>query len=238
MDLQCYIAMTAEEIRLAKELPTHIAWMACHFSPYGTGITNLPTNIPKDAMIILNDRTPPAGHDRYRISDQLNAIDCSCYLLDFQLPDVRESETLISHLYKNLQKPVAVSECYHYCTSGPVLINIPLHKRLTDVIKQYQDREVWLEAVTDQHAISVCRDGSTEIPFKENPENPYFHAHALHCKYQIQLSENNAIFQFKRDLSHVQSLLENAQKNNIKKAVGLYQQLHLNMNKSTDGQNT
>ena len=42
-----YFAMTAAEIRGCSALPAGIAWMACHFSPYGTGLSNLPPELPE-----------------------------------------------------------------------------------------------------------------------------------------------------------------------------------------------
>ena len=49
------LAMTAAELGAAP-LPSHPAWMACHFSPYSTGLTNLPPKLPQDSLLILNDR--------------------------------------------------------------------------------------------------------------------------------------------------------------------------------------
>ena len=42
MAIRQYLAMTAAEMTQAGSLPRHAAWMACHFSPYSTGLTNLP----------------------------------------------------------------------------------------------------------------------------------------------------------------------------------------------------
>lgn len=63
MEIPLFLAMTAAEFRIAAEIPAHPAWMACHFSAYGTGISNLPRELPAGAMLMLNDRTPICGHD-------------------------------------------------------------------------------------------------------------------------------------------------------------------------------
>jgi hypothetical protein len=68
-----------------------MAWMACHFSPYGTGLSNLPPNLPANAMVILNDRTPIHGHDSKEILCQLNNLTPHCLLLDFQRQAVEET---------------------------------------------------------------------------------------------------------------------------------------------------
>ena len=62
MVLPMNLAMTAAEMSSAAPLPEKIAWMACHFSAYSLGITNIPASLPKGAMLILNDRFPCQGH--------------------------------------------------------------------------------------------------------------------------------------------------------------------------------
>ena len=57
MGISHYLAMTDGEIANADEIPKHLAYMACHFSPYTTGITQ-PPQLPPQAMLILNDRIP------------------------------------------------------------------------------------------------------------------------------------------------------------------------------------
>ena len=42
MVIRPFLAMTAAEIRANPDISSPIGWMACHFSPYGTGLSNLP----------------------------------------------------------------------------------------------------------------------------------------------------------------------------------------------------
>ena len=83
MAIPLYLAMTAREFRICKTVPANMAWMACHFSPYGTGLSNLPTSLPPGSMIILNDRTPICGHDPELIAAQLKELLKSCMLPAF-----------------------------------------------------------------------------------------------------------------------------------------------------------
>ena len=46
MAITPFLAMTAAEFRKKEDLPDKIAWMACHFSPYGLGLSNLPQRLP------------------------------------------------------------------------------------------------------------------------------------------------------------------------------------------------
>ena len=116
MAIHTYLAMTAAEFAATENLPEHVAWMACHFSPYGTGLSNLPHSLPPGSLLILNDRIPIYGHDPNRIGQQLlesaEIIHCSGLLLDFQRADVEESLRLAAHLISALPCPVAVSDCY------------------------------------------------------------------------------------------------------------------------------
>ena len=105
MAIRSFLAMTAAEFATAGTLPEYVAWMACHFSPYGTGLTNLPPTLPPGSLLILNDRIPICGHDPERIAGQLlqtaETTQCTGVLLDFQCAseeNVRLAEYLISTL--------------------------------------------------------------------------------------------------------------------------------------------
>ena len=45
MGLPLYLAMTAAELSAAEALPRKMAYMACHFSLYGTGLSNIPEQL-------------------------------------------------------------------------------------------------------------------------------------------------------------------------------------------------
>ena len=74
MVLPLYLAMTAAEMYAVSSLPEKVAWMACHFSCYGTQLSNCPDSLPEGSMLIVNDRTPPAKHDPQRIIQQLTQL--------------------------------------------------------------------------------------------------------------------------------------------------------------------
>ena len=66
MAIAPFLAMTGAEMRNNSVLPDKIAWMACHFSPYGTGLSNLPKNLPAGSLLMVDDITPPHGHDPHQ----------------------------------------------------------------------------------------------------------------------------------------------------------------------------
>lgn len=237
MDLQCYIATTAEEMRTLSKLPTHPAWMACHFSPYGTGIINLPRGLPQDSMVILNDRIPPSGHNKSLIADQLNSIQCSCYLLDFQVPGIRETEEIAVFLTERLEKPVAISEAYQHCSKGPMLLNLFPHQSLSTSIKTLGNRDIWLEVTTDTESLTVSKTDCNWDYLPASDTALFRHTSIrLHSQYEFRIHDDCAKFLLKRDIPQIRSLLKEADRLHIKKAVGLYQQLQFALeNVSTDG---
>ena len=50
MAIKGYLAMTAAEIAAAGAPAYGLAYMACHFSPYGTGLVNLPRELPEGRL--------------------------------------------------------------------------------------------------------------------------------------------------------------------------------------------
>ena len=91
MAIAPFLAMTAAEMHSCASLPEKVAWMACHFSPYGLGLSNLPKTLPPGSLLMMDDITPPQGHDPDLIAAQLEEcvqkFQCSGVLLDFQRTD-------------------------------------------------------------------------------------------------------------------------------------------------------
>jgi hypothetical protein len=138
MALPLYLALTAGEFQNCSPLPEHTAWMACHYSPYGLGLSNSPRQLPEGAMLILNDRTPPLGHDPDIILHQLQDLEAAIHykyiLLDFQRPDSPENAAVAKALTSALSCHVGVSELYAQELECPVFLppvppHIPLREQ-------------------------------------------------------------------------------------------------------------
>ena len=145
MDLRHFLAMTGGEFALCPEKPANLAWMACHFSPYGTGLSNLPQALPKGSMLILNDRIPICGHDSQQIAEELaqaaEAMECDCVLLDFQRADNDETAAVVDAVLQTVGQPVGISDLYAAGLSCPVFLSAPpLTVTLTDHTAPWQDR--------------------------------------------------------------------------------------------------
>lgn len=231
MALQCYLAMTCAEFNAAAVLPEHIAWMACHFSCYGTGLSNLPGTLPEGSMVIVNDRTPVQGHDPGFILEQLIQLyevrKPSCFLLDFQRPEVKEAAGIARVLAEGLPCPVGVSDLYAGGLDCSVFLPPPaLHVPLEAHLAPWKGRRIWLEAAPDAQTITVTAEGSRYAPADiESLDEPVFEDKALHCRYHTEIAGTAALFHLLREKEDLAALLADAERLGVTQAVGLYQQL-------------
>ena len=232
MAIRRYFAMTAAEIRGNPLLPPGTAWMACHFSPYGTGLSNLPRDLPPGALLTLNDRTPIHGHDPERIAGQLadvvTSLGCWGVLLDFQRPGVEETAALAGHLAQALPCPVAVSDLYARELNCPVFLSpVPADMALGDYLAPWQGREVWLDLALDGEVITLTEKGAAAAPLLPGTVlEGGQQEETLHCHYQIALSDSDAKFSLWRTAEDLERLLAEAEELGVTTAVGLYQELH------------
>lgn len=231
MDIKCYLAMTAAEFAAAAVMPGHMAWMACHFSSYGTGLSNLPRKLPEGSMVIVNDRTPPNGHDPDLITQQLLQLaqeqSIACFLLDFQRSDMEENLRLAQQLTRDLPYPVGVTELYAKALDCAVFLSAPApHCALETHLAPWAGREIWLEAAIETEQVTVTERGSKFVHLPDTDlTEPVFLEDTLHCRYRIDLMEDRVVFTLRRGRQEAAALLAQAQKLGVNQAVGLYQQL-------------
>jgi hypothetical protein len=229
MGISRYLAMTKAEMAsssLQKEEKT--AFMACHFSPYGTGLSNLPTFLPPDAMLILNDRTPICGHDPIRITQEVTEVverfSCGCVLLDFERLGFPETQALCECLVSSLSCPVGVAAEYGKDLDCPVFLPpMPLDVTMEAHLAPWQGREVWLDIAPDAARISVTKDGSTYTPLSDSfAQTDAFEDAALHCYYHTEILQDRIDFYLRRNWK---AQILDAERRGVTKCVGLYQQL-------------
>lgn len=231
MSINCYLAMTAAEFSSAQTLPPHIAWMACHFSCYGAGISNLPPTLPQNSIVILNDRTPICGHDPDLIADQLTQLAAMHgiygFLLDFQRPDNPETYALTKHLLQALPCPVGVSDSYAKEFDCPVFLPpLPVHIPLEKALTPWIGREIWLELAPTEEIMTVTKDGCNIAPCQTALEPPLFTEENLHCHYKINIESDRVMFKLSRNKSMLYSMLNETEKFGVTLAIGLFQQLN------------
>ena len=230
MLLPLNLAMTQSEIADAASLPAQVAWMACHFSPSGQGLINLPAALPEGAMLILDDSIPYRGHSvdivLETLADLISNLHCRGVLLDFQMPENEESAALTAALVDTLPCPVAAPPEYAKELTCPVFLPpAPLHMPLDKYLLPWADREIWLEAALCQEQIIVSKKGTTfsddfiELPVKS------FDCHKLCCRYTIKVREDHIVFTLFDTIETLEKKLALASSLGVTRAVGLYQEL-------------
>lgn len=200
--------------------------MACHFSPYGTGLTNFPRQLPPKSLLILNDRTPVCGHDPNRIATQMaelvSSLDCAGILLDLQHPGVAETAKIVTAICEAAPCPVAVSEYYCQESSCAVFLSPPLHISLAEYLAPWQDKEIWLEAATEEAEFVVteagCRCGPLPCPTGDFPHS----APGAFSRYHIAVEKKSISFSFQRNQEDIAQMAAEAE--NVRCMVGLFQQ--------------
>lgn len=228
MVLQLYLAQTAAEMA-GNPISERAAYMACHFSPCSSGISNLPGALPKGTLLILDDSAPMDGHDPERIVMQLSEWVSQHrpdgLLLDFQRPDIPGQRELAKRLCGALPCPVGVSELYGEGLPCPVFLPpVPPDRPLSEYLAPWQGREVWLEAALDGVMLTLGESGCTAAPLCDFPENGLTDE-ALHCHYTIETEANTAVFRLWRTREDLDRLLAGAESQSVTKAIGLWQEL-------------
>lgn len=231
MAIDWILAMTAAEIRANSTLPPKIGWLGCHFSPCGTGLSNLPEALPPGSLLILDDLVPIHGHDPERIAAQLREVmgrlECECLLLDFQRPGEKDTAELAKVIVDAFPRQVCVSEPYADALDCPVFLTpVPPDVALEEHLAPWKGRKVWLDTAPDGQVITLTRSGAERAPLTrwDAPECPHYDE-TLHCHYRIDLSPDRAIFTLQRTKEDLQALLTAAHALGVKTAVGLYQEL-------------
>lgn len=227
MPIMPYLALTVEEFRRAV-VPAKCGWMACHFSPYSTGLTNLPQSLPGNALLILNDRTPIHGHDPERVGAQLEQavrrLRCRAVLLDMQRTGSEETAALVRHLAGALPCPVVISEGYAVNGHPVFLPPVPCDVPVKDYLAPWKGQEIWLEAALDGTTLHLTEAGCTCLPLEQTAEKA-FEDKALHIHYAIEENADSVDFHLHRTADDLHALLEEAEALGVKESVGLYQEL-------------
>lgn len=230
MPIPRYLAMTAAEMAGCTALPRQTAWMACHFSSGGNGLSNLPRWLPADSLLILDDSIPMQGHDLQQIAVELGAcleqLQCVSLLLDFQRAGEEQTRKLVEHLCETLPFPIIVSDAYAEGLNCGVFVSpTPPDEAMASRLSPWQGREIWLDTTMEGLEILLTEDGAkaTPLPPWERPDGGFEEKH-LHCHYRISLGKNSALFTLWRTKADIEALLSEAEALGVTAAVGLYQE--------------
>ena len=231
MPTNLYLAVTGAEFRSASVLPSPIAWMACHFSPYSTGLSNIPDELPEGSVLMLNDITPIQGHDPQTVQDQLfsalNKHHCDALVLDFQRHPSPQTQALTEVLTRSPPCPVVVSVQFAEGLPCPVLLPpCPAHVSLAEHIAPWSGRDIWLEISRGMEAIAITASGASvsSQPFSVQ-EGAGFSEETLHCHYRCEADPSQIRFSLWRTDEDIRDLCLDGTSMGIQGFLGLYQEL-------------
>lgn len=230
MKIPRYLAMTAAEMEKTVPLPRFCGYMACHFSPYGTGLSNLPRFLPPGAVLMVNDRIPYFRHNTAHITDQLQAaaqaLEIRAVVLDFQREGVAPVQRLGAALSGALPCPVVVSQKYARELEGPVLLEpCPHTLPLGEHVSRWQGRELWLDLAVDAMTLTVTRDGTTTVPAPSGEIPAGGHREGqLHCHYSIEANPHAVRFTLWRTAEDLEELAAEAETLGVQALMGLYRE--------------
>jgi len=163
-----YLAMTADELASVSP-PEQLCYLACHFSPYGFGLCNIPDTLPPGAMLCVNDRIPIQSHDPALVASQLaravDVLEAESVLLEFR----RGGDVFVDAILRELSCPVGVWEGDAQGRGCPVFldcpeVNVPIDRHLAP----WQGREIWLEEHKPSAALrsrKTVAPSATGMPF-------------------------------------------------------------------------
>ena len=228
MAIPLYLAMTASEFSQCQDFPAYTAWMDCQFSPNGSGLSSLPSQLPKGALLILNDRTPVQGHDpkqiRQTLAETVSSLNCCAVLLDMQRPDCCETRKIIQELLA-LPCPVCVSDIYAKSLECPVFLPpVPLTCTPDAYFSPWKGREIWLDVAVQSSVYTVTERGCQNFNCEATGDYPFTDEH-LYCHYRLELEKDSAKFYIQRTKADIANLLEHSSVYGVRAAVGLWQEL-------------
>lgn len=224
MKTMLYLAMTAQELTLFSN-PALSAYMACHFSPYDPGLTNLPESITADSMVILNDRIPFLHHDCRLIASQLASLPCESLLLDLQNTEPEQAKELITSVLSVVSVPVAVSEQYAVdCPCAVFLSTVDADRDPLASLNAWSGRDIWLDMSPGCVCYRIDSHGSRRTREKIFPDSPIHADPNLPCHYGITLTEAEAIFYIYRTWEDIARIMDQGKKMGISRCIGLHQE--------------
>ncbi len=223
-----YLGATPGEMGKIPSFPGKPAYMACHFSQSGAGLSNLPQTLPQGCLLLVDDSLPPADHDPGLVVKQLGgcvqALGAAGVYLDFQRPGLEVLQK-IAAMAQALPCPVAISS--HYSQGNDlalVLPPVPPGLSLEKHIAPWKDRELWLEVALDTRTLTLTKAGCRESPCPCIPDQG-FRDERLCCHYRTQAEKDRAIFHLWRTWEDLRTLMTRSGALGIQHHLGLWQEL-------------
>ena len=227
---QVFLAVTHREMKTF--CPERTAYMACHFSAGGMGLSNLPQWLPAGSILLLDDSMPVQGHNAETVAQQLKGLvdnfALQAVLLDFQKPWAEETAVMVSAILQAIPCPVAVPPGYAKVQNCPVFLPPPpVNKALGTYLQPWLKRGVFLEIARETVQFTVTKDGCAVCPIPLEETLPMTDDRA-HCHYRVENSPGKMVFTLTRTREDLAALSREAYDLGVLGTVGLYQELGSN----------
>ena len=222
-----FLAVTA--LGMEKYHPQKTAYMALHFSPFGKGLSNFPTDLPKGSILLLDDSMPPNGHDKQtvvaQLKDLIQSFSPAGLLLDFQRPAAEETELLTKYILEQLTCPIGVSQVYAEKFACTVFLPPPpANKPLAEHLRPWQKQGIYLEIAPNALKFTVTPQGSVAVNIPP-VEGLSLTDDRIHCHYDVEVTQDQAVFTICRYIEDLPPLIAEAEQLGVLSCVGLYEEL-------------
>ena len=226
---QVFLAMTALEME--EYSPQRSAYMACHFSSYSRGLSNLPKQMPANSILLLDDSIPIQDHDPIQVVRQLNELaeqfSIRALLLDFQRERDLQTQEMAAAILAGVSCPAAVTASYADIMDSPVFLSpVPVNMSLQHYLRPWQGRDVFLELSCERVQFTITESGSIQNTLPPGYSNQLPQQEPkLHCHYDTAVFPDKVIFTLQRTPEDLEALADEAYRLGVRGVVGLYQEL-------------
>lgn len=225
---QVFLAVTPREMEAFR--PARTAYMACHFSAGGAGLSNMPQALPQDSILLLDDSMPVQGHDPEVVTRQLNELvrkfSVRAVLLDFQREKTNETSAMAAAILQSCPCTVAVTAAYAKAGDCSVFLPPPpVNRPLTEHLRPWLKKGVFLEIAPECLQITVTEKGCSAVS-APSVRNLPLASSRLHCHYNVEVFPEKAVFTLSRTREDLVTLARQAYEVGVLGAVGLYQELN------------
>lgn len=192
MSIPLYLAMTAAEFSNCTLLPALPAWMAVHFSPSGSGLSNCPASLPPGSLLILDDQLPWNGHSDAeilpRIVEILENTQACGLLLDFEREPMGQTLSLAERLARRCMDGgwmVGMPPAYLGQSEAAVFLPpLPCYEAHPEIPGQWEGRPIWLEASPTVFTGAITKAGVQLAPMDGPVQaDVSFFSPSLQCRY-------------------------------------------------------
>lgn len=220
---QVYLAVSPQEMAVYR--PMRMAYMACHFSASGTGLSNLPAQLPGGSLLLVDDSTPVQGHDPKEVVLQLQFLveqfSIKAVLLDFQREKTGESAAMAGAIANGISCAAVTAEYADGLPCPVFLPPPPVNMALQDYLAPWKKRGVYLEIAPEAVQFTVTRQGCKRSVLLLGNSLPLADVR-LHCHYGVRVLEDRAVFSLERTREDLAALVQEA---DVLGLVGLYAEL-------------